>query len=202
MKHIIFFYLLLFPLWELKQEKMLFKCTLIRVSTECLNKTWKSHSFLRSIMYLHNKTTNCRAHFNMCRAKHTQRCKTQEDTHLVKRGLFEGLWSPFHHGMKRLEHSKHALDVALTKVQTWRLLKALVPHLVPQDRHSDKLLAHLDEEKRRWKGRPALWQRLSVGLGIKYHMMTFHFLDSTELTVLHFIHSSHSVRAQYFGTHF
>lgn len=78
-----------------------------------------------------------------------------EDTHLVKRGLFEGLWSPLHHGMQRLEHSKHALDVALTKVKTWRLFKALVPHLVPQDRHSDKLLTHLDEEKHRWKGQTA-----------------------------------------------
>lgn len=125
-------------------------------------------------------------------------CETWGGTHLVKRGLFEGLWSPFHHGVKRLEHSKHALDVPLTEVQTWRLFQALVPHLVPQDRHSDKLLAYLDEEKHGWKGRPALWQRLSVGLGTKYRMVTFHFLDCAELTGLHLIHSFHRAHAQYF----
>lgn len=48
--------------------------------------------------------------------------------------------------MQRLQHGKHTLDVALTKVKTRRLFKALVPHLVPQDGHSDELLTHLDEK--------------------------------------------------------
>lgn len=72
-------------------------------------------------------------------------------TYLIKRGLLQGLWSPLHHGMQGFEHSKHALDVALTEVKTWRLFQPFVPHLMPQDGHSDKFLAHLENTKQKFR---------------------------------------------------
>ncbi len=47
-----------------------------------------------------------------------------------------------HHHVQHVERLEHAAHVLLAKVELGRLLETLVPHLVPENGHTDQLLAH------------------------------------------------------------
>lgn len=85
----------------------------------------------------------------------------RQDRNLVEGGLFEGLGASLHHGVERLQHSKHALHVALSKVKAGSFLQALVPHFMPQDSHPDEFLTDLDE--RRTAGVLGFESSISIG---------------------------------------
>eukprot|EP01137_Pigoraptor_chileana_P037294 Opistho-2@34173 len=61
---------------------------------------------------------------------------------LIEGNFPQGLGSFLEALVQRLELCKHALNVVLAEVESRRLLKPLVPHLMPQNGDADEFLAH------------------------------------------------------------
>ena len=58
-------------------------------------------------------------------------------------GFFQGLRSSLQHSVKRFQDVEHAGDVPLAEVEPGGFFQSFVPELVPQNGHSDQLLANL-----------------------------------------------------------
>ena len=64
-------------------------------------------------------------------------------SYLVEGDFFECLWAAFQHGVEGVEDAEHAVGVVVTEVEPGCFLEAFVPELVPQNGHSNQLLADL-----------------------------------------------------------